>query len=122
MPNWPVMYKYDPNIGAFRLTSACFADARSKDVKMSFTLERDLLNAGFSHSDAVSKYPGFGLASLNVNLLRNELREKQRIVRDPQLEDAHHCLVIGNKTKGDRRKIAKNAEIIIDPQMNSDDK
>ena len=117
VPNWPNMTKFDPRIGAIRVTSACFSDVGTNDREVSMTLEKDLLNSGGRHEDAIALHPGFGLASLGVEVVRNDLPTKQIIVRNPQPDDPYHCLVIGDKGKAEKRMMAKKSELIIEPNV-----
>jgi hypothetical protein len=115
VPDFPNMTIFDPELGRRRPTSVCFSDPESKDVSMSFSLERPLLESGGCHQDILQSYIGFGLASLNSNVVYQKLSVVQKIVKDPTGDDPYHCLVIGNKNKKDKRKMAKNSEMVINP-------
>lgn len=115
VPNWPDMCKFDPGLGRHRPTSACFADVATADVSMSFSLEEPRLQDGGAVSDVIASNPGFGVARLGSNVVREQLSTPQSIVVDPTEDDPYHCLVVGAKSKKDKRKMAKESELVINP-------
>lgn len=121
IPNWPHQYKYDKNLKRWRPSSAWFSDRKTNDFAVSVTLEKDLLEAGKGIEEALyldnSKHKGFGLAKCHAGFLRHDLPSPQSIKRDPTEDDPFHALVIGQKKQSTRNKIAKHAEVIIEPEM-----
>lgn len=119
VPNGPPQFVFDKNINKWRLSSAWFSDEATNDMEVSVTLEKDLLESGGEHIDAVHlenpKHRGFGLARCAVNILRNNFSTPQEIRRDPTEEDPFHALVVGKKSKREKSKTAKAIEIIIEP-------
>jgi hypothetical protein len=117
LPNWPNMTKFDHNKGQLRPSSAAFGDQESGDVRVSTTHQESLLASGGDIKDAIRHHPKFGLAQLNVSYARSSLSTPQIVVRDPTSDDDHHCLLVGRKTDGDKRKLAKNCVILIEPTI-----
>lgn len=112
IPNWPSMYVWDHNIDSYRPSTANF-----KDSDLSVSLEKDLLDAGNDHNEAVKNHPDFGLLKVSAGFVRNELANQQAINRDPVPEDPYHALVFGKKSKGDCRKLVEESEVVIAPAM-----
>lgn len=117
VPNQPNMVKYDDNIKAYRPTSVCFCDRETKDKELSITLEKPLNDSGESTESTIKHYPGFGLARLLTDVVRNNITPKQIIARDQTDEDPHHGLIIGDKTKSTKKNLAKQAVLIIKPRL-----
>jgi len=116
VPNWPTMMVLDENRNVLRPSSACFSDGETHDEEISVTLEKSLLESGGRHETAITNFPDFGLARLKAGLVRNELASPQVIRRDATDADPHHALIIGKKTKADKRKMALNSTLVIKPQ------
>jgi hypothetical protein len=57
-------------------------------------------------------HPGFALASFKAGLAR---ACQQGIARDPLPEEPAHALVFGHKTKGVRKRLAREATWIVPP-------
>ena len=112
IPNWPRMYMWCDNEQAYRPTSANF-----KDNELSVSLEKDMLRDDKDHSEAVKNHPGYGLLKMPVRTVRHDLSNKQAIKRDPTNEDPYHALVLGEKSKGDCRKLRKASEVVIEPEQ-----
>jgi len=115
VPNWPNMHIYDVKLGRLRPTSACFSDPETNDVEMSFSLEKPLLDSGGCCENLVSKLPGFGVASLNSDFARTKLSVVQEILGDPTDEDPYHCLLVGGKSKKDKKLMAKSSLMVVSP-------
>lgn len=115
VPPWPNMVKFDENLQKLRPTSACFSD-EDGGVQLSVTLETPLLESGFTHQDA-ARFEGFGVARVSADRARNMSTPCQKLVRNPTDDDPHHALVVGEKSKSQKRKIAQAAELVITPVM-----
>lgn len=120
IPDNPSMIKYDRNLNAYRMTSACFADRLSGNKSVSVTLEQSLMESGGCHEDAL-RDDDEGLASIEVKVVRHELEHRQKVLRDPVPDDPHHGLVEGEKTKSCLRKVAKSSTILRLPVSKRDD-
>ena len=57
-------------------------------------------------------HDGFGLVSLTVEDLASV---EQVVVHDPQDDEPDHALVVGTKTQGRRREMAKASRWVIRP-------
>lgn len=126
IPNGPPQIKvYDSNESRWRLSSAWFTDRNTEDAEVSVTLETPMLNDGLPIDHALyldnPKHDGFGLARCNVGFLREELEPRQTVEVQPTDEDPYHGLVKGAKSKSLRNKVAKHAEILIDPRIGDRD-
>jgi hypothetical protein len=116
IPNWPDMVRRDQVSGQYRPTSASFADRDTGDREISVTHEANLLAANCTHMDALNGNQEFGLASIHAGFPRKQISTPQAIARDPIDSDPHHCLIIGNKSKADKRALAKQCALIIIPK------
>jgi len=115
LPNWPNMVKFDHNMQVERPSSAWFTDRSTSDREVSITLEKDLIDSGGTHQDAVSSYPDFGLAVISTKTVRHEISPKQIVNKQPTDDDDFHGLVIGEKRKKTKTALAKKANILINP-------
>jgi len=120
VPNQPNMVKYDENIKAYRPTSVCFCDRETKDKELSITLEKSLTDSGERTESATQNNPGFGLARLLTGVVRDNITPQQIITRAPTDADPHHGLIIGDKTKSTKKNLAKQAVLIITPQLDEE--
>jgi hypothetical protein len=117
VPNWPNMVKFDSNMNALRPTGLCFSDKETGDIEVSTTLESSFLEAGCKYEDAIAAFPAFGVARLEVGVVRHVVIPAQKLKRDPTKEDKHHVLVIGEKNKQAKKMMAKAAKLIICPKL-----
>ena len=103
-----------------RPSSAWFTDRLTKDKEVSVTLEKDLLSHGGCIDDALNleniNHNNFGLASCNVGFLK-ACSPEQSTSMDPTNDDPYHALVVGEKKKSLKNKIAKHANVLIEPNM-----
>lgn len=97
--------------GGIRSASAAF-DNDKDGSPMSVSLADVVLARGGAPEDSIRSLPGFGLAGITAALVRGC---DQSIVRDPQPENPAHGLVLGKKTKGTQRKLARGASWVIPP-------
>lgn len=112
------MYKFDENLGTYRLTSAAFHDKDTNNVEVSTTHLERLLAAGLQPEDAIGRNrldQGFGMASLQCGYLRKELNQK--LVPEETKEDPYHTLIVGKKSKRILKKMAMHATEVIKPNV-----
>lgn len=115
VPSWPTMFKYDENLRVYRATSACFTD-RDGGTELSVTLEQPLLQDGGVRQDVVKDNPGFGVARIEAGFVRHSIVPAQKVVRAPTGADPYHGLVVGPKNKIARKRMAKQAVLVIVPK------
>lgn len=69
---------------------------------MSVHLASSVLAGGLSAGDVVPDLAVFGVVALRVGGLR---ACRQGVIREPEVNDPHHCEVIGSKSSSVRKKI-----------------
>lgn len=104
IPPWH--FYYDENIAQIRPKSAAF-DNDPDGSPMSVVI------AAESSPEAVlAEHEGYALASFKAGLAREC---NQLVVRDPLPTEPAHALVVGAKSKGTRRRLAREASWVIPP-------
>lgn len=104
-PGW---YIPDKNQNRMRLSSAAFRGAR-----MSVYLGDRVLKSGRTKESLLDNlFPGYGLASIAVSLVR---QCKQKVCADPIPEEPQHALVIGDKPRKISKQFAREALMLIEP-------
>ena len=101
----------DKNTGELRPTSAAF-DNDSDGEPMSILIAMVMTEFGLSSADALDGHPGYALASITAGTAREC---NQKVVRDPLEQEPAHGLVVGQKTQGTRRRIARASRWIVTP-------
>jgi hypothetical protein len=81
---------------------------------MSAYLAKDMVEAGLELIVVMEDHPGYALVAIRVGLLRSL---SQIIVRDPTDKEPFHVLVVGPKTQGTRRRIAKSCRWVVEPEF-----
>jgi hypothetical protein len=94
--------------GRWRPSSAAFAD-HPDDGGMSVLVGRE----DAPERATSGKWEGYLLAALPAGSYR---RERQRVPRDPTVEDPNHAQVIGEKPRNRRLKWAESARWVINPE------
>lgn len=102
---------YDQNLGRTRPTSQAFND-HPNGSPMSVHLSSVLAHHGLESKIVLEGHEGFALVSITAGLVR---QCNQVIVRKPLAGDPAHAEVIGNKTPGVRKKMARNAVWVFPP-------
>lgn len=102
---------FDNNSGELRPTSAAF-DNDPDGEPMSILIAPVMTELGLSSANAIDGHPGFALASITAGLAREC---SQKLVRDPLENEPAHGLVVGRKTQGTRRRLARASRWIIRP-------
>ena len=98
--------------GGQRISSAAF-DNSSNGSGMSVSLGREAREAGLTSAAALTRFPGFGLASVSAGTCRSL---KQSMERAPTVDDPHHALVNGAKPKPTKQALARSAVVLIAPE------
>lgn len=110
-PGWVAK---DGATGALRPSSGAFED-HPNGTPMSVVLENKLREAGRPLEDALSGHDGFALAAITAGQAR---ALGLRVAVDPQDDEPAHGIVIGKKTQGIKRKLARAAQWIVPPDDN----
>ena len=97
----------DQNQGGVRPSSAAFEDSPDGSP-MSAALASGCGGA----QDVLTGHEGFGLVAFSAGFIREQ---GLRIVRDPQPEEPWHVLIVGNKTRGLRKQLTRNATWVVLP-------
>ena len=90
-----------------RPNSSAFDDDSDGDP-MSVVVVRE----GRDPQEVLVEHEGFALVSLS---LENLAECDQRLVADPQPDEPDHAIVVGHKTDGTRRKMAKASRWVVSP-------
>ena len=112
---YPGFWVYDKNLGKMRPASHAFNDHRNGSP-MSVHLSSVLAEHGLESKVVLEGHEGFALASITAGLVR---QCDQVIVRKPLTDDPAHAEVIGNKTPGVRKELARNAVWVFPPPSHS---
>lgn len=102
---------WDDNENRWRPTSASFGD-HPNGTPMSVVLGDELEAAGRDASEVLVGHDNFALAAITASIARDC---QQRVARDPLEEEPAHGLVIGEKKRSTRSKLAKAAKWVIAP-------
>lgn len=103
---------WDENQGRWRPSSASFRD-HPNGTPMSIVLKDDLDAAERNVSEVLVGHDNFALAAVTAGFARTN---QQRVAREPLPDEPAHGIVIGNK-KNASRKMAKEAQWIISPEL-----
>jgi hypothetical protein len=79
---------------------------------MSVILGDELLKSGRPVTDALAGHTDFALAEITAQLAR---ACNQRLLRHPLPDESAHAKVVGNKTPSIRKRMAKEANWVIEP-------
>jgi hypothetical protein len=110
IPPW-----HQPPPGAeFRPFSSAFYDDEDGHP-MSVYLAKDIAEAGHTVDVVMEGHEGYALVAISVGLLRDL---GQILVRSATEKEPYHALVVGAKTQGVRRRIARAARWVIEPPRN----
>jgi hypothetical protein len=101
----------DANRGGRRPSSGAFTDDRDGSP-MSVVIG----SAAAGAETVLAGHPGYALAAITAGLAREC---GQMIMRDPTSDQPAHALVIGHKTEGIRRRLARESRWIIEPDQPS---
>lgn len=104
----PNFLKLDDNRRCLRFDSGAF-----QDENLSVHLGDVLADLGVPPSEMLANFaPEFALVSFSASLAR----EVEMIVcRDPQPDDPSHGLVVGKKTGGKKRRLARGSAWAVEP-------
>lgn len=105
IPPWH--FYFDEKLGRIRPSKAAFEDD-GDGSPMSVVLASE---AGPPES-VLAGHPVFALAAITAGLARSL---GQLIVRDPTPEEPAHAVVVGRKTDGIKRRIAREARWVVLP-------
>ena len=103
-PDW---WKFDPQKGFYRVTSAAFNDSSDGDP-MSV-----ILASATTQAEALAGFEGYGLAEFTAGLAREECYCS--VKRTPKAGAPWHVSIIGTKTDAIRKHLQKNCTIIVEP-------
>ena len=79
---------------------------------MSICLASVMEQAGRPHSDAISAYPGYSLASITAATTR---KLNQLVSRDPLDSEPAHGVVVGQKSRRVARLLRDKANWVVKP-------
>ena len=110
-PDWVVP---DENTDRMRVSSAAF-DNSPDGSPTSVWLATIVRETGRSDADVLGRFEGEGyrLASLTAGQAREC---KQRIARNPLPDEPAHAFLVGKKTKGAKKCLARIAKWVISPE------
>ena len=107
---------WDDNLRCWRPSSAAFDNDRNGNT-MSVVLSVELVRLNRPLESSLKGHEdGFSLAAVTAGFSRN-LNQVQKIVRDPTPDEPAHGLLVGKKTQSVRRKLAKNSQWIVEPDL-----
>lgn len=111
-PNLNIVW--DGNKQCYRPSSASFEN-HPNGSPMSIVLSDALDESNRPYESVLQGHDsGFSLAAISAGLAR---QCSQLVTRDPLPEEPAHGLVVGEKPKSVCRKLAKNAQWIIEPEL-----
>lgn len=113
IPPWHLVE--DKNRGGKRISKAAFED-HPDGSPMSVVLGAEVLAAGRDPQSVISGHDDFCLAALTAGLARSL---NQGITRKPLANEPAHAEVFGKKTDGVRKRFARAAIWIIEPDDNA---
>lgn len=108
----PVWVVPDKNAECMRVSSAAFANSRNGSPT-SVLLATIVRETGRTDADVLAHFEGFALASLTAGQAREC---KQEVARNPLPDEPAHAYVIGKKTKGAKKCLARSAKWVISPE------
>ena len=108
-PEWVVP---DENADGMRVSSAAFDNSRDGSPT-SVLLATIVRETGRTDADVLAHFEGFALASLTAGQAREC---SQEVARDPRPEEPAHAYVLGKKTQGAKKCLARSAKWVISPE------
>jgi hypothetical protein len=100
-----------PPHAEFRPFSSAFYDDEDGHP-MSVYLAKGITELGQTVDVVMEGHEGYALVAINVGVLRDL---SQILVRAPTNNEPYHALVVGAKTQGVRRRMAKASRWVIEP-------
>lgn len=114
IPPWHLVE--DKNRGGKRISKAAFED-HPDGSPMSVVLGAEVLATGRDPQSVIAGHDDFCLAAVTAGLARSL---NQGIIRKPLVDEPAHAEVFGKKTDGVRKRFARAAVWVIQPNDNDD--
>lgn len=106
---------WDNNLKRWCPSSASFDD-HTDGSPMSVVLGDELDAAGRDAATVLDGHDRFALAAISAGIAR---RNRQAVARDPLPQEPAHGLVIGRKSKAVRSSMAKAAQWVVAPSIDT---
>jgi hypothetical protein len=109
---YPDAIRFDEKLQCYTISSAVFADRNTDGMEVSVNLESVLKEYNLPPESILAGHEGFGLIALTAGNARSC---QQIVYRDPLENNPSHALIVGNKTRSLKRKMASLSIIISNP-------